>query len=264
MPTALITGATAGIGAAFARRLAVEYHDLVLVARDAERLEANAEELRTAHDIQVEVLPADLSTEDGCAAVVARVADREQPVDVLVNNAGTSLNSSFLETDVDAEERLIAVNIRAVMRLTHAAVPVMVDRRRGDIVNVSSVAGYAGPLMPGSTYPASKAWVTTFSESIAGAVRRHGVRVLALCPGYTRTEFHERAGIDMRSLPDFAWLEADEVVRGGLRDLRRGRTVSVPTVKYKLATAALRHVPRPVLRKVATDQRGRARRNGSA
>ncbi|MFG2038676.1 SDR family NAD(P)-dependent oxidoreductase [Dactylosporangium sp. NPDC048998] len=250
--TALVTGATAGIGAAFARELAAEGFGLVLVARDEERLRGLAAEL----PVPVEVLPADLATAEGCDAVAARLTDPGRPVDLLVNNAGRSLNRSFLRSTVELEEELLRLNVHAVMRLTLAALPGMVERGRGEIVNVSSVSGFAA-LMPGTTYPASKAWVTNFSESQAQLVRGMGVRIMALCPGYTRTEFHDRAGIDMSRMPSWMWLDARAVVRAGLRDLRRGRMVSVPGWKYKLAVFGIRHAPRGLLHRVARDTRGR-------
>lgn len=247
-----MTGATAGIGAAFARELAAEGYELMLVARDEERLKGLAGEL----SVPVSVLGADLSTPEGCDAVASRLTDAARPVDLLVNNAGMSLNRSFLRSTVELEETLLRLNVHAVMRLTLAALPGMVERGRGDVVNVSSVSGF-GALMPGSTYPASKAWVTNFSESQAQLVRPMGVRVMALCPGYTRTEFHDRAGIDVSRMPDWLWQDADEVVRAGLRDLRRGRMVSVPGWKYKLAVFGIRHAPRGLLQRVSRDTRGR-------
>jgi short-subunit dehydrogenase len=256
--TALVTGATAGLGAAFARRLAASGYDLVLVARDAGRLATTAAELSAAHGVACTALPADLGTVAGCELVEQRLADPDHPVDLLVNNAGISINGSFLRTDVRDEERLLDVNVRAVMRLTHAALPAMVARGRGEIVNVSSVSGFAA-IMPGSTYPASKAWVTNFTESVALAVRRRGVRVLALCPGYTRTEFHQRAGIDMSATPNWMWLSADDVVRDALRDLRRDRLVSVPSWRYKAAAFGLRYTPSGLRRRFARDRRGRDR-----
>ncbi|MDQ1675114.1 MAG: uncharacterized protein QOC93_258 [Actinomycetota bacterium] len=245
MPTALVTGATAGIGAAFARRLAVEHHDLVLVARDPARLDSFAAALREQGDITVEVLPADLVTEAGCAAVEARLTDLDRPVDVLVNNAGIGLGGSFVDNTLEAEQRMLDLNVRAVLRLTHAVLAGMLARGRGDIVNVSSVAGF-GPI--GGTYSATKAWVTSFSESTHSAVRDRGVRVTAVCPGFVRTEFHERAGIDVGDRTGLMWLDADRVVREALHDLRRGRAVSVPSVQYKVLSGALRHVPHGLLR----------------
>ncbi|MDG4822306.1 SDR family oxidoreductase [Asanoa sp. WMMD1127] len=253
MPTALVTGASSGIGAAFARRLAADGYRLVLVSRDADRLTALAADVGGP----AEVLPADLATEAGVAVVAERLAGE---VDLLVNNAGSTLNRSFLKTAATDETALLRLNIEAVMRLTHAALPAMTSRGSGAVINVSSVSAFA-PVMPGSTYPASKAWVTHFSESIGQAVGRHGVRVMALCPGYTRTEFHDRAGIDMSKTPSWLWLQADEVVAHALRDLARGRLVSVPNWKYRVAVFGMRHAPRAVFTRVANDTRGRLGRD---
>ena len=258
--TALVTGASSGIGAAFARRLAAEHYGLVVVARDIDRLAATAESLRAEHGVPVEVINADLGTDAGRELIATRLQDPDRPIDLLVNNAGLSLNTPFLRSTVESETRLLSLNVHAVMRLTLAALPGMVDRGRGEIINVSSVAGF-GAAMPGSTYPASKAWVTNFSESVALSVARLGVRVMALCPGYVRTEFHERAGINMSKTPAFLWLDADRLVQEALRDLRRGKVVSVPTWKYKVAVFALRHLPRPLLQRVARDTRGRIGRD---
>jgi short-subunit dehydrogenase len=259
-PTALITGATSGIGAAFARQLAAKGYGLVLVARNTERLTAVADELSARHHVETAVLPADLATAAGCRPVEERFAATDKPIDLLVNNAGVTLNRSFLRSTADDEERLLGLNVHAVMRLTHAALPGMVARRRGAIVNVSSASGFAA-VMPGSTYPASKAWVMHFSEAIGLSVRQFGVRVMALAPGYTRTEFHNRAGINMTKTPPWLWLDADDVVRDGLRDLTRGRLVSVPNWKYKTVVFAMRHAPRRLLHRASTDTRGRIGRD---
>lgn len=261
--TALVTGATAGIGAAFLRRLAADGYDLVVVARDETRLTRAAEDLSAAHGIHVEVLPADLSTEVGRETVAARLLDDDRPVDLVVNNAGLSLNTPFLRSTAQRETELLSVNVHAVMRLTLAVLPGMVARGRGDVINVSSVAGF-GAGMPGSTYPASKAWVTNFSESVALSVASSGVRVMALCPGFVRTEFHERAGIDMSNTPEWLWLDADEVAEQAIRDLQRGKMVSVPSWKYKVAVFGLRHLPRSLLTRVARDTRGRIGRDDPA
>ncbi|MFD2763975.1 SDR family NAD(P)-dependent oxidoreductase [Micromonospora eburnea] len=252
---ALITGASLGIGEAFARRLAADGWDLVLVARDAGRLDATAAELDARYGCRVESIAADLSTEDGCATVERRLV-ADPPIGLLVNNAGTSLNTPFVRSTVEDEARLIRLNVLAVLRLTHAALEPMIRRGNGAVINVSSVAGFGVP-MPGSTYSASKAWVTNFSESIGQSVAPLGVRVMALCPGYTRTGYHERAGIDMSRTPAWMWLRADDVVDEGLRDLRKGKLVSVPSWKYKVAVAGLRHAPRRLLRGVSRDTRGR-------
>jgi short-subunit dehydrogenase len=246
-----VTGATAGIGAAFARALAAEGYDLVLVARDGARLATVADEVSARHGVTAVPLVADLATPDGCRAVEDRLADPEAPVDLLVNNAGRAQRRTLLKVTADDLDELLALNVRAVLRLTRAVLPGMVERGRGDIVNVSSVAGFLASA--GSTYPASKAWVTNFSESVGLSVRRHGVRVLALCPGYTRTEFHQRAGADAGKIPRWLWLSADDVVRAGLRDLRRGRLVSVPDWRYKAAVFGIRYAPRRLI------QRGRGR-----
>ncbi|MBO4159621.1 MULTISPECIES: SDR family NAD(P)-dependent oxidoreductase [Micromonospora] len=251
---ALITGATAGIGESFARQLAAEGWDLILVARDATRLDATAAELTGRYGNQVQVVPADLSTDDGCARVERRLTTGD-PVHLLVNNAGLSLSRPFLRSTVADETQLLRLNVHAVLRLTLAALGPMIERGDGAVINVSSVAGF-GPVMPGSTYPASKAWVTSFSESIGQSTRVAGVHVMALCPGYTRTGYHERTGIDMSGMPRWIWLQADDVVAEALRDLRKGKTVSVPDWKYKLAVASLRHVPRRLLRGAFRDRRG--------
>jgi short-subunit dehydrogenase len=263
LPTALITGASAGIGAAFARQLAKAGHDLVIVARDERRLETRAKQLRDDFGVAVDVLPADLSTAEGHGRVAERIAADQSGLDLLVNNAGLSLNTPFLRSTPEKETALLNVNVHAVMRLTLAALPDMVRRRRGAVVNVSSVSGF-GAAMPGSTYPASKAWVTNFSESVALSVAPFGVRVMALCPGYVRTEFHHRAGIDMSKTPEWLWLDADKLVLAALADLRRGKLVSVPSLKYKVAVIGLRHLPAPLLRRVARDTRGRIGRNDPA
>jgi hypothetical protein len=254
--SALVTGATSGIGAAFARRLAAEGYALTIVARDRDRLLAAAQSLFDEHGVPVEPLPADLATAPGQDLVAARLVDPDRPMDLLVNNAGRTLNTAFLRSTHEAETALLQLNVHAVMRLTHAVLPVMVGRGSGSIVNVSSVSGF-GAAMPGSTYPASKAWVTNFTESVALSVAPFGVHVMALCPGYVRTEFHTRAGINMSKTPNFLWLDADRLVADALRDLRRGTVVSVPNWKYKVAVFGLRHLPRPVLQRVARDTRGR-------
>ena len=238
MPTALVTGATAGIGHAFARALAERGHDLVLVARDAARLEGVAADLRARARVAVDVLPADLATADGCAGVGGRLG---AGVDLLVNNAGIGVGQPFASGDLAAEERMLALNVTAVLRLTHAALPAMLERGRGAVVTVSSVAGFV-PRPSGGTYGATKAWATHFSESLDLQYAGRGVRFLALCPGFTRTEFHDRAGIVRRG-PGPVWLDADRVVADGLRDLDRGLAVSVPSPLYKAAVVASRVLP---------------------
>jgi short-subunit dehydrogenase len=239
LATALITGATAGIGNAFARRLAAEGHGLVLVARDAVRLGEVGKELRERHRVDVEALPADLGNRRELERVADRLRDGDRPVEILVSNAGFGINDPFLSGDLAQEERLLDVMVRAVLVLSRAAVPGMVARGRGAIVTVSSVAGF----LPGGTYSAAKAWATTFSVSLAGELAGTGVTATALCPGFVRTEFHRRAGMDMSYLPEWAWLDAERLVADCLADVRRGRAISVPSMRYKLAVAVLRHSP---------------------
>jgi len=240
---ALVTGASAGLGVSFVRRLAAEGRDLVLVARDADRLNGIAAELRERYPITVEVLPADLSTEAGCATVAERLAATEQPVDTLVNNAGLGLYQAFGKAALADELRMLDLNVRAVLTLTHAAVVAMRERGRGEIINVSSVAGFL-PRGAAATYAAGKAYVTTLTEGLAVLLAGTGVRIGAICPGFTHTEFHARANADMSGVPGFLWLEADRVVAEGLADLRGGKVVSVPSRRYQAIVFGVRLLPR--------------------
>ena len=247
MTTALITGATAGIGAEFARQLAARGDDLVLVARDESRLSAYAEELGARHRVRCEVLAADLADREQLAFVERRLRDETRPIDLLVNNAGFSVNQGFLGGDLDAEQQMLDVLVTAVMRLTHAAVPGMVGRGTGGVINVSSVAGF----IAGGTYSAAKSYATVLSESVDRQLSGTGVRVMALCPGFTHTEFHERAGIDVSHLPDWMWLDAPQLVAAALTDFRRGRAVSIPGGQYKALMTAARYAPRPLVRRAS-------------
>ncbi|WP_137294943.1 SDR family NAD(P)-dependent oxidoreductase [Nocardioides dongxiaopingii] len=241
MPTALVTGATAGIGHAFAVHLARRGHDLVLVARDAGRLEQVAADLRAAHGVEVEVLVADLVEPDQLARVEARVADRERAVDLLVNNAGFGLKKRFLDNPVEAEEAMLAVLVTAVLRLSHAALGAMTERGSGGIINVSSVAAF----LPRGSYSAAKAWVNSFSEWAANEYRAQGVTVMALCPGFTKTEFHER--MEVKRGDGFMWLDVDFLVERALKDYAKGRIISVPGAQYKTVIALTRLVPNRAL-----------------
>jgi hypothetical protein len=239
MTAALVTGATSGIGRGFAERLAADGRDLVLVSRDAARLEALAVDLRHRFGSVVEVLPADLADPGALAVVEARLRDPERPVELLVNNAGFATPTAFLDTSSEVLDRQLDVMVRAVLRLTRAAMPGMLERGNGAVVNVSSVAGF----LPAGTYNAAKAWVTAFSTGLANQLAGTDVHVLVLAPGFVRTEFHERAGVDVSRFPEWAWMDVDAVVDAALRDLRRGRSVSVPGAGYKVVASVVRHVP---------------------
>ncbi|WP_030923442.1 SDR family NAD(P)-dependent oxidoreductase [Streptosporangium amethystogenes] len=236
MPTALITGATAGIGAAFARRLAADGFSLVLVARDEKRLISVAEELRLRYGVSSEVLVADLVTDEGLEAVERRL---REGVDLLVNNAGFGHPGHFLDVPVEEEVRMLKLHCEAVLRLTLAALPGMRERDRGAVINVASVAAF----FTRGSYSASKAWVVSFSESAAMEMAGSRVRVMALCPGFVHTEFHQRASMDTSSIPGFLWLSADNVAREAMRDLARGVPVSIPDLRYKAIVRIGRLLP---------------------
>ncbi|MBX9396982.1 SDR family oxidoreductase [Streptomyces sp. TRM72054] len=243
MTTALITGSTAGIGAAFARRLAADGHNLVLVARDTKRLREQATELHDGHGIEAEVLTADLATDDGIEAVAARLADRKNPVDLLINNAGFGNKGRYLDVPMADELKMLKVHCEAVLRLTSAATEAMRERGRGGVVNVASVAAF----LPRGTYGASKAWVVQFTQGAARDLAGTGVRMMVLCPGFVRTEFHERAGMGTDNIPGWMWLDADKLVAAALSDLARGKTLSIPDPRYKAIMGVVKVAPRGLL-----------------
>ncbi len=251
--TALVTGPTSGLGAGYARRLARDGHDVVLVARDRHRLAELAAELRAAHGVRAEVLPADLSVADDRERVADRLA---AGVRVLVNNAGFGTSGEFWSADPALLQRQLDVNVTAVMRLTRAALPPMIDAGRGTVINIASVAGLLSGR--GSTYSASKAWVVSFTEGLANGLAGTGVGIHAVCPGFVRTEFHQRAGIEMSSIPGLMWLSVDDVVAGSMADIARGAVISIPGVQYKVLTSAGRLIPRAVVRAL-TARIGRGR-----
>ena len=252
-PVALITGPTSGLGAGYARRFARDGYDLVLVARDVDRLVAMAAELRAAHGIDVEVLPADLAEAGDRHRVAERLA---AGVQVLVNNAGLGTSGEFWTAEPALLQRQLDVNVTAVMELTRAALPPMLAAHKGTVINIASVAG----LLPGrgSTYSASKAWVVFFSEGLANGLAGTGVSMHAVCPGFVRTEFHQRAGIEMSSTPSVMWLSVSDVIDESLADIAKGKVVSIPGMQYKALTTAGRLIPRGVVRAVTT-RIGRAR-----
>ncbi|WP_337003422.1 MULTISPECIES: SDR family NAD(P)-dependent oxidoreductase [unclassified Microbacterium] len=252
MPTALITGASAGLGAEFARQLARRKADLILVARTEAALETLGAELRSEYGVAVEILPADLADEAGVEKVAARLRDVSDPVDLLVNNAGFGLPLQFADNDIDDEVRHLRVHVEASMRLMHAALQTM-RGRGGRIINVASVAGFISR----STYSACKSWLIGFSRWANAEYARDGVSVTALCPGFTHTTFHERMGlpIGQEGVPGIMWLNARDVVREGLRDAARGKAVSIPSVRYKAIVALARVLPASLTSGVA--RRGR-------
>ncbi|WP_300267919.1 SDR family NAD(P)-dependent oxidoreductase [Microbacterium sp.] len=252
MPTALITGASAGLGREFARQLAARRADLVLVARSADVLDELAESLRHDNGVAVETLVADVTDEAGARRVAERLADADDPVDLLINNAGFGLPLRFADNDIDDEVRHLRVHVEAPMRLMHAALGVM-RGRGGRIINVASVAAF----IPRSTYAACKGWLVSFSAWANAEYARDRVSVTALCPGFTHTSFHERMGLapGEEGIAGWMWLDAPRVVREGLRDAARGKALSVPSWRYTLIVAATRLLPASLLS--AVGRRGR-------
>jgi uncharacterized protein len=254
MGIALVTGGTSGIGAAFARALARRGYDLVLVARDVQRLDEMAAELR-ALGREVEVLPADLSVRADVDRVAERIEDEARPVEILVNNAGFSVHTTLASRDVAAHDRAIDVMIRAVLVLGGAAARAMRPRGHGRIINVSSTAGF----ITMGAYSAIKAWVTSYTEGLSNELYGSGVTVTALCPGWVHTEFHQRAGIPESSIPNSLWLDAEPLVETSLRDAERGRVISIPSVRYGVLIWIARHAPRSGIRWISRKFSGRRR-----
>ena len=246
MGIALVTGGSSGIGAEFARQLAARGHDLILVARDQARLDAVAAELR-ATGREVETMAADLSKSRDTDRVAKRLADPRKPIDILINNAGYGLKTKLVEPDIAEHDDAYAVMVRAVWVLGAAAAKGMKARGHGVIVNVSSIASQ---LSMGG-YSAMKAWVQTYSESLANELNGSGVTVTALMPGWVRTEFHQRASIRGSSIPDALWLDSEYLVRECLRDVDRGKVVSMPSIRYRPLSWLLRHLPRSTVRTIS-------------
>jgi len=247
---ALVTGASAGIGRAFCDRLATRGDDLVVVARDRARLDALAAEIGAAHGTAVEVLAADLTAAAGMVEVEARLEDAARPVDLLVNNAGFGTVGRFDELPIDREIDEIGLNVVAVTRLTHAALGPMVARGRGGVINVASIAGYQ-PTPLNATYGATKAFVSSLTQAIHEEVKASGVRCMVLAPGFTRTEFQERAGIDSGEVPDFLWQDARTVVDHALAAYEKGRAVCVPGALNQVTAGFSSAMPAALTRKVA-------------
>jgi short-subunit dehydrogenase len=248
MATALVTGGTSGIGAAFARQLAASGYDLVLVARNPERLASTAAQLHAAAGIHVETIRADLADLRDVAKVAARVGTAEHPIDLVVNNAGIGLRAPLVSTDMAAQQHAFDVMCRAVLVLGGAAAAAMRERGAGSIITISSLQTY---LATGG-YAAIKAWVTAWSQSLSVELRGSGVTATVVLPGWVRTEWHERAGVERSSVPGFLWTDPDAVVRVALRDARRGRVVCIPSVRYRVLGWFARHLPLPLTRWISS------------
>jgi hypothetical protein len=253
-PVALVTGASVGLGRTFALHLAKQGYDLILVARDAERLESVARDVNDQFGVRAEVLTGDLTRDDDVTRVVARI-DSATP-DVLVNNAGFGTRGSIAKTSREGQDAMIRVHVLAAHRLAQAAVQGMVTRGSGAIINVSSIASWL--TSPGNVnYNATKAWQRIFIESLVLELKHTGVYVQALCPGYTHTEFHQRGGMDKSRIPAWWWMSADRVVEDSLRALRNRRpVVVVPGAGYKLAALIVRYLPRWCWQLVVQSLRG--------
>ena len=251
---ALVTGATAGIGESFTRLLAENNYNIVMVARDLQRLEERARGLESKFNISTHVIQADLATESGCAVIEQYISNNQ--IDVLINNAGFGLNKAFTMSSLEAEQQMLDVLVRTPMRLMHAVLPGMKERNKGVVINVSSVAGY----IAGGSYSASKSYITVISESLNTELAGTNVKVSALCPGFTRTEFHQRARMSMKGLPNFMWLNADELVKKAWSDALRGEAVSIPGWQYRVLTFVIQTVPRSLVRKVGMNLRAKQRK----
>jgi hypothetical protein len=249
-PVALVTGTSNGIGASFARLLARNGYDLVMVARGRPALDRLGGEIRGLHPVDIEILAADLGDNGQRAGVEARAASADDPVDLLVNNAGVGSAGPFVELPVDGEAAQLDLNITALVRLTHAALPGMLARGRGGIINVSSLGGFQ-PAPLNATYSATKAFVLSFTEAVHEEVLAEGVRVSCLCPGFTRTGFQARSGMTAPGIPDFAWQTSDQVAEAGWAGWQQNRAVVVPGSLNKVTAATVRFLPRVAVRKMA-------------
>jgi short-subunit dehydrogenase len=250
---ALVTGATAGIGESFTRLLASKGYNIALVARDEVRLHERAAGLREKYGIQTFVLPADLATKSGVKSVEKYIQSYE--IEVLINNAGFGINKAFTASNLGDEQDLLNVLVRATMRLMHVILPGMKERKSGTIINVSSVAGF----IAGGTYSAAKSYLTVLSESLNTELKGTGVIVSALCPGFTRTEFHQRGRMKMKGLPSFMWLNADKLVAQSWKDAQAHQPVSVPGWQYKLLVAIISIAPRSFVRQIGMNVRKKQR-----
>jgi short-subunit dehydrogenase len=251
---ALVTGATSGIGESFTRLLASNKYNIVLVARDLPRLQERAQALEAKYGIKTHVIQADLATDEGCLKVEKYILENQ--IDVLINNAGFGTSKAFTMSTLEIEQQLLDVLVRTPMRLMHVALPPMKQRNQGIIINVSSVAGY----IAGGSYSASKSYLTVLTESLHTELAATDVKVSALCPGFTRTEFHQRGKMSMKGLPNFLWLNSDRLVEQSWRDALKGKAVSVPGWQYKLLVFIVETMPRSIVRKVGMNVRVKQRK----
>jgi len=250
---ALVTGATAGIGESFTRLLAAEGFNLVLVARDEVRLHERAQGLKDKYGADSVVIVADLATESGCAKVEEYLANNE--IEVLINNAGFGINKAFTMSDLAKEEEVLKILVRTPMRLMHVALPKMKERNSGVVINNSSVASF----IAGGAYSASKSYLTVLSESLHTELSATRIKICALCPGFTRTEFHQRGRMKMAGLPEFMWLNSDTLVAKAWKDALAGKPVSIPGWQYKLLVGVISVVPRSVVRRLGMNLRVKQR-----
>ena len=251
---ALVTGATAGIGESFTRLLAENNYNLVLVARDVSRLQERASQLQSQFNVQTHIIQADLSTDAGCAAVEQYIANNQ--IDVLINNAGFGINKAFTMSELKAEQEMFDVLIRTPMRLMHGVLPGMKQRNKGVVINVSSVAGY----IAGGSYSAAKSYLTVITESLHTELANTNIKVSALCPGFTRTEFHQRGRMSMKGLPGFMWLNSDKLVAKAWSDALKGKAVSIPGWQYQILVFVIQSLPRSIIRKVGMNMRAKQRK----
>ena len=251
---ALVTGATSGIGESFTRLLAENNYNIVLVARDLPRLQERAHGLQEKFNVETHIIQADLATDAGCAAVEHYIANNQ--IDVLINNAGFGLNKAFTMSALDAEQQMFDVLVRTPMRLMHVALPLMKQRNKGVVINVSSVAGF----IAGGTYSASKSYLTVLSESLHTELADTNIKISALCPGFTRTEFHQRGRMSMKGLPRFMWLDSDKLVAKSWSDALKGEAVSIPGWQYQLLVFVIQGLPRSIVRKVGMNLRKKQRK----
>ena len=251
---ALVTGATAGIGESFTRLLAENNYNVVLVARDLPRLQERAQGLEAKYQVQTHCIQADLSTDVGCSVVERYIASNQ--IDVLINNAGFGINKAFTISGLEEEQKLLDVLVRTPMRLMHVALPLMKQRDRGVVINVSSVASF----IAGGTYSASKSYLTVLTESMHTELAGTNVKISALCPGFTRTEFHQRGRMSMKGLPNFMWLDSDELVAQAWSDALKGKAISIPGWQYQLLVFVIQRLPRSIVRKVGMSMRRKQRR----